>query len=187
MALHCCRCYWLSLHVGPDDFDQFLTAVPACGIALSGQHVLAQVILHHLCRQPVHGAAHGGKLAQDFGTGGAGLQCFFDSFDLASDAAYARNQLLLMPDSVGNGCWLPSLDNGMGDYSILAAAGEVVALREEHIEWEADGRSVAVGLTRFGSGPSLLLLPALSSISTRSEMRPLQERLGTQFSTVAID
>src|SRR5919108_363440 len=59
--------------------------------------------------------------------------------------------------------------------------------REEQIEWEADGKPIRVGLTRFGEGPSLLLLPALSSISTRAEMQPLQERLGADFSTVAID
>jgi len=58
---------------------------------------------------------------------------------------------------------------------------------DEHIEWNADGKRVAVGLTRFGKGKDLLLLPALSSISTRSEMRPLQERLGTLFATTAVD
>ncbi|TPK65560.1 alpha/beta hydrolase [Mesorhizobium sp. B2-4-19] len=58
---------------------------------------------------------------------------------------------------------------------------------EDQIEWSADGKNVAIGLTRFGSGKNLLLLPALSSISTRTEMRPLQERLGTSFATTAID
>ena len=58
---------------------------------------------------------------------------------------------------------------------------------EERIEWKADGEPVQVGLSRFGSGPSILLLPALSSISTRTEMRPLQERLGASFSTIAVD
>ncbi len=58
---------------------------------------------------------------------------------------------------------------------------------DERIEWEADGKAVKIGLTRFGTGPAMLLLPALSSISTRTEMRPLQERLGPTFSTVAID
>lgn len=59
--------------------------------------------------------------------------------------------------------------------------------RDERIEWQADGKPVSIGLTRFGTGPALLLLPALSSISTRAEMRPLQERLGADFSTLAID
>ena len=44
-----------------------------------------------------------------------------------------------------------------------------------------------VGMTRHGQGLSLLMLPALSSISTRKEMWPLQERLGVRFTTLAID
>lgn len=58
---------------------------------------------------------------------------------------------------------------------------------DEHIEWKADGKRIDIGLTRFGKGKNLLLLPALSSISTRAEMRPLQERLGALFATMAID
>lgn len=58
---------------------------------------------------------------------------------------------------------------------------------EEQIEWKADGNPMQIGLSRFGHGPSLLLLPAISSISTRHEMRELQICLGTHFSTVAID
>ncbi|WP_412066350.1 alpha/beta fold hydrolase [Rhizobium sp. SYY.PMSO] len=58
---------------------------------------------------------------------------------------------------------------------------------DERIEWEADGKPIKIGLTRFGTGPAILLLPGLSSISTRMEMWPLQERLGATFSTVAID
>ena len=37
------------------------------------------------------------------------------------------------------------------------------------------------------TGSSVLMLPALSSISTRREMWPLQERLGSRFTTLAID
>lgn len=60
---------------------------------------------------------------------------------------------------------------------------------EGQAEWKADDSlmKMEVGLSRFGTGPNLLLLPAISSISTRSEMRQLQERLGTSFSTVSID
>jgi hypothetical protein len=35
--------------------------------------------------------------------------------------------------------------------------------------------------------PTVLLLPALSSISTRYEMRPLEERLSENFQIVAAD
>ena len=42
-------------------------------------------------------------------------------------------------------------------------------------------------MTWHGQGELVLMLPALSSISTRSEMWPLQERLGSYFTTLAID
>ena len=58
---------------------------------------------------------------------------------------------------------------------------------DDSIQWQADGTVLEIGLTRFGEGPDLLMLPALSSISTRTEMRVLQHRLGAKFSTIAID
>lgn len=58
---------------------------------------------------------------------------------------------------------------------------------EDRVEWVADGKPVQIGLTRAGAGPAMLLLPALSSLSTRQEMRPLQERLARHYSTLAID
>ena len=42
-------------------------------------------------------------------------------------------------------------------------------------------------MTWHGQGASVLMLPAPSSISTRSEMWPLQQRLGSWFTTLAID
>jgi len=57
----------------------------------------------------------------------------------------------------------------------------------DFIVWNYDGRAIRVGLDRLGQGPTVLLLPALSSISTREEMRPLQSRLAANFATVAID
>ncbi|MGF1660381.1 MAG: alpha/beta fold hydrolase [Rubrimonas sp.] len=58
---------------------------------------------------------------------------------------------------------------------------------EETVRWSAGADTLDIGLTRGGDGPVALLLPALSSISTRSEMAPLAERLGARFVTVAID
>lgn len=75
----------------------------------------------------------------------------------------------------------------MGDYTISRKIGEAMEWTEDRIEWRADGKPVQIGLTRAGSGPGLLLLPALSSISTRAEMRPLQERLAGRYATVAVD
>jgi pimeloyl-ACP methyl ester carboxylesterase len=58
------------------------------------------------------------------------------------------------------------------------------SVTSDHFAWNWKGEAVEVGLDRLGAGATLLLLPAFSSISTRREMRPLQERL---FATVAID
>ncbi|MGO9759309.1 MAG: alpha/beta fold hydrolase [Roseiarcus sp.] len=55
------------------------------------------------------------------------------------------------------------------------------------IEWSWQGRPLRIGATRLGEGPTILLLPALSSISTREEMRPLQERLAASYATVSVD
>jgi pimeloyl-ACP methyl ester carboxylesterase len=57
----------------------------------------------------------------------------------------------------------------------------------DHLNWAWQGATVRLGVTRMGAGPTILMLPALSSISTRGEMRPLQERLAAAFTTVAID
>ena len=58
---------------------------------------------------------------------------------------------------------------------------------DEWIDWSWQDRTVSIGLTRMGSGETLLMLPAMSSISTRGEMRPLQERLAGDYETVAVD
>jgi pimeloyl-ACP methyl ester carboxylesterase len=54
-------------------------------------------------------------------------------------------------------------------------------------QWSWRGQDLVLGLDEAGAGPLVLLLPALSSISTRGEMRPLMERLASQFRVVAID
>ncbi|MGF1526218.1 MAG: alpha/beta fold hydrolase [Candidatus Competibacterales bacterium] len=53
--------------------------------------------------------------------------------------------------------------------------------------WYYKDHSFEVGLTRRGEGPTALLLPALSTISTRGEMAPLQACLAPHFATVAVD
>jgi pimeloyl-ACP methyl ester carboxylesterase len=55
------------------------------------------------------------------------------------------------------------------------------------IEWNWHGERIVVGADAAGAGPRVLLLPALSSISTRHEMRPLQERLSQRYATFATD
>ena len=58
---------------------------------------------------------------------------------------------------------------------------------EPTIAWSWNGAEVVLGLTRKGTGPRALLLPALSSISTRRELSPLQDRLADRLETVSID
>ncbi|WP_168201473.1 alpha/beta fold hydrolase [Kushneria phosphatilytica] len=53
--------------------------------------------------------------------------------------------------------------------------------------WQWQGRNIELGLTRQGSGPALLMLPALSTISTRQEFAALQEMLADRFTTLAVD
>jgi pimeloyl-ACP methyl ester carboxylesterase len=55
------------------------------------------------------------------------------------------------------------------------------------LRWSWQDREIVVALDEAGSGPLLLLLPALSSISTRSEMHPLMARLAPQFRVVTLD
>jgi len=55
------------------------------------------------------------------------------------------------------------------------------------LEWNWRGEIIRLGAGANGSGPNVLLLPALSSISSRREMRPLQERLAPRYSTLAVD
>jgi len=58
---------------------------------------------------------------------------------------------------------------------------------DDAIAWSWDGSTISVGLRCLGVGPNVLMLPALSSISTRREMYPLQELLSRAFTTVAVD
>jgi len=60
-------------------------------------------------------------------------------------------------------------------------------METHQLEWTWRDKKITVGCDSSGTGPTVLLLPALSSISTRREMRPLQERLARRHRTVAID
>ena len=55
------------------------------------------------------------------------------------------------------------------------------------LDWNWRGETIRLGADASGTGPKVLLLPALSSISSRREMRPLQERLSSQYRTVSVD
>jgi pimeloyl-ACP methyl ester carboxylesterase len=57
----------------------------------------------------------------------------------------------------------------------------------DSLEFNWRDKTIHVGIDCRGQGPTILMLPALSSISTRSEMRPLGEQLASIFKTIAID
>jgi pimeloyl-ACP methyl ester carboxylesterase len=61
------------------------------------------------------------------------------------------------------------------------------AAHAKALAWTSQGKTIELGLDWRGEGRTIMLLPALSSISTRREMRPLQDRLSARFRTASID
>ena len=60
-------------------------------------------------------------------------------------------------------------------------------MTNDRINWVWRGQPIEIGFDTRGNGPTVLMLPALSSISTRAEMRPLAEQLASNFKTTAVD
>jgi pimeloyl-ACP methyl ester carboxylesterase len=60
-------------------------------------------------------------------------------------------------------------------------------IRTRQIRWSWQGQDLSLGVDEAGEGASVLLLPALSSISTRREMRPLMRLLATRAHVIAPD
>jgi pimeloyl-ACP methyl ester carboxylesterase len=60
-------------------------------------------------------------------------------------------------------------------------------MQTQQLTWDYGGETLELSADWSGQGPLILLLPALSSISTRREMGPLQEQLCRNFQTVAVD
>src|SRR6478672_6995429 len=55
------------------------------------------------------------------------------------------------------------------------------------LDWNWRGKIIRLGADARGNGPKVLLLPAPSSISSRRETHPRQERLAARYSTFAVD
>uniref|UniRef100_B8HM36 AB hydrolase-1 domain-containing protein n=1 Tax=Cyanothece sp. (strain PCC 7425 / ATCC 29141) TaxID=395961 RepID=B8HM36_CYAP4 len=53
--------------------------------------------------------------------------------------------------------------------------------------WNWEGQTLDIAYDVQGQGEPLLLLPAFSTVSSREEMRPLAEKLATQFQVVSLD
>jgi pimeloyl-ACP methyl ester carboxylesterase len=62
-----------------------------------------------------------------------------------------------------------------------------VVITARDFSWVWQGREIVLGLDEAGEGTLVVLFPALSSISSRGEMRPLMERLAPDFRVVAVD
>lgn len=60
-------------------------------------------------------------------------------------------------------------------------------IRTREIRWSWQGKTITLGLDEAGDGPPMLLLPALSSISTRREMHPLMQHLAATAHVIAPD
>jgi pimeloyl-ACP methyl ester carboxylesterase len=60
-------------------------------------------------------------------------------------------------------------------------------MQTKQLRWRFDSKTIELGCDWSGQGPTVLLLPALSSISTRREMHSLQERLSANYQTIAVD
>lgn len=60
-------------------------------------------------------------------------------------------------------------------------------IRTRQISWSWQGQELSLGVDEAGCGAPVLLLPALSSISTRREMHPLMQLLATKAHLIAPD
>jgi pimeloyl-ACP methyl ester carboxylesterase len=69
----------------------------------------------------------------------------------------------------------------------LDSRDSVPAMTTRELAWSWHGHDVVLGIDEAGDGAPVLLLPALSSISTRAEMHPLMALLARQFRVVALD
>lgn len=74
---------------------------------------------------------------------------------------------------------------------IVVGAAIALAIRKDGmrrtIRWKCGNSEVTLAMDEAGNGASVVLLPALSSISTREEMLPLLDRLSSQFRVSTVD
>jgi pimeloyl-ACP methyl ester carboxylesterase len=69
----------------------------------------------------------------------------------------------------------------------VASDQPFTAMATQTLQWNWRGHPICLGADSIGADPHVLLLPALSSISTRHEMRPLQERLAGRYASIRVD
>ncbi|MFB2971738.1 alpha/beta fold hydrolase [Aerosakkonema sp. BLCC-F183] len=64
---------------------------------------------------------------------------------------------------------------------------ETIGGTRQQYEWYWQGQQLSIAYDILGEGKTVLLLPALSSVSTRGEMGELAKSLASQFQVVAVD
>lgn len=104
-------------------------------------------------------------------------------YEVAQWVRYARKSRTALVSPVQSG--MPTGNYWQLQIRFRGVVMSEISLQSERIVWGWEGASIDTDW--YGHGPTVLLLPALSSISTRREMLPLQERLGAQFQTVSTD
>ncbi|MEL6247146.1 MAG: alpha/beta hydrolase [Cyanobacteria bacterium J06648_16] len=57
----------------------------------------------------------------------------------------------------------------------------------QRYRWRSQGKTATVVYETLGTGPTVLLLPAFSTVSTRVELTQIAQALATQFQVVALD
>ncbi len=57
----------------------------------------------------------------------------------------------------------------------------------QYFNWSAQGHSFSVAHHAYGSGPDLLFLPAMSTVSTRMEWNSVASELANQFTVTLVD
>ncbi|MEM1255840.1 MAG: alpha/beta fold hydrolase [Cyanobacteria bacterium P01_H01_bin.21] len=57
----------------------------------------------------------------------------------------------------------------------------------QHYDWTYQGQAVTIVYETLGTGPTVLLLPAFSTVSTRVELAQIAQALASQFQVVALD
>ncbi|MEM6432817.1 MAG: alpha/beta fold hydrolase [Cyanobacteria bacterium P01_D01_bin.115] len=57
----------------------------------------------------------------------------------------------------------------------------------QRYRWRSQGKTATVVYETLGTGPTVLLLPAFSTVSTRVELAQIAQTLATQFQVVALD
>ena len=69
----------------------------------------------------------------------------------------------------------------------LAASSPQLGGTVQTYAWKWQGRSLAIAYETLGSGRPVLLLPAMSTVSTRAELAQLAAKLATEFQVIALD